>query len=287
MLATLISLFGPISGAHFNPVVSAVAFHHRQIDGRTTALYVVTQIAGCCAGAMLANTMFELPAIQASTQVRSGGAQWLSELVATAGLILVAFRSPWIDAAAWRVAAWIGAAYWFTASTSFANPAITVGRSLSDTFAGIRPDDVPGFIGAQIAGAIVGVAVLRIFPAGEQQQSAARESLAALLNRDCDCTCTDLHDLHRRLDADLGEGASSQSIVDTHPHLFSETPVFLDPAEAHAMQRIVEAVETVVRLPGFQRAVIENAPPVARAPRRGTIGVFAGFDFHLSSPGPG
>jgi glycerol uptake facilitator-like aquaporin len=165
VLATLICLFGPISGAHFNPIVSAVAFHHRQIDGRTAALYVVAQMAGCCAGAMLANVMFELPAIQASTHVRSGAAQWLSELVATAGLILVAFRSPSIDAAAWRVAAWIGAAYWFTASTSFANPAITVGRSLSDTFAGIQPADVPGFIGAQIAGGIVGVALLRIFPA--------------------------------------------------------------------------------------------------------------------------
>jgi glycerol uptake facilitator-like aquaporin len=107
--------------------------------------------------------MFELPAIQASTHVRSGAAQWLSELVATAGLILIAFRAPSIDAAAWRVAAWIGAAYWFTASTSFANPAITIGRSLSDTFTGIRPVDVAGFIGAQIAGAIVGIVLLRIF----------------------------------------------------------------------------------------------------------------------------
>jgi glycerol uptake facilitator-like aquaporin len=162
-LATLICLFGPISGAHFNPLVSAVAFLQRQMDGRTTALYVVAQMAGCCAGAMLANVMFELPAIQASTHVRSGAAQWLSELVATAGLILIAFRAPSIDAAAWRVAAWIGAAYWFTASTSFANPAITIGRSLSDTFTGIRPVDVAGFIGAQIAGAIVGIVLLRIF----------------------------------------------------------------------------------------------------------------------------
>jgi glycerol uptake facilitator-like aquaporin len=163
VLATLICLFGPISGAHFNPLVSVVALYRRQVDGRTATLYVMAQMAGCCAGAMLANVMFDLPAVQASTHARSGAAQWLSELVATAGLILVAFRAPSIDAAAWRVAAWIGAAYWFTASTSFANPAITVGRALSDTFAGIRPADVPGFIGAQVAGALVGVSLLRLF----------------------------------------------------------------------------------------------------------------------------
>ena len=103
--------------------------------------------------------------------------------------------------------------------------------------------------------------------------SAARESLADLLNRDCDCTCTDLQVLHRRLDADLGEVESSQSIVDTHPHLFSETPVFLDPAEALAMQRIVEAVETVVSLPRFSGAVIGHAPPLAHAPQAHDWGV--------------
>jgi glycerol uptake facilitator-like aquaporin len=101
--------------------------------------------------------------IQASTHGRGGGAQWLSESVATAGLIFIAFRAKSVDAAAWRVAAWIGAAYWFTASTSFANPAITLGRSLSDTFAGIRPDDVAGFMGAQAIGAVLGVALLRLF----------------------------------------------------------------------------------------------------------------------------
>jgi glycerol uptake facilitator-like aquaporin len=163
VLATLICLFGPISGAHFNPLVSVVALHRRQLDGRIATSYVMAQMAGCCAGAMLANVMFDLPAVQASTHARSGAAQWLSELVATAGLILIAFRAPSLDAAAWRVAAWIGAAYWFTASTSFANPAITLGRALSDTFAGIRPADVPGFIGAQVAGALVGVWLLRLF----------------------------------------------------------------------------------------------------------------------------
>ena len=163
VLAALITSFGPISGAHFNPVVSAVAFFNRQIDGRTAILYLIAQVCGCCAGAVLANAMFELPLVQVSSHARSGPAQWLSELVATAGLIFIAFRSTTINEAASRVALWIGAAYWFTASTSFANPAITIGRSLSDTFAGIRPIDVPGFIGAQVVGALLGALLLQVF----------------------------------------------------------------------------------------------------------------------------
>jgi glycerol uptake facilitator-like aquaporin len=106
--------------------------------------------------------MFELPLIQASTHVRAGPAQWLSEVVATSGLVLVVMSCRGPDVAAWRVAAWIGAAYWFTASTSFANPAITIGRALTDTFSGIRPADAPGFIGAQIVGALVGLLAGRI-----------------------------------------------------------------------------------------------------------------------------
>jgi len=167
VLATLITTFGPLSGAHFNPIVSAVAWFHRQIDAQTAGLYLLAQIAGCCAGAMLANAMFELPLLQASGHLRSGNAQWLSEAVASAGLIFIAFRSPTISDAAWRVALWIGAAYWFTASTSFANPAITLGRSLSDTFAGIRPADVSGFIGAQVVGAMIGAGMLRLFAEGK------------------------------------------------------------------------------------------------------------------------
>jgi glycerol uptake facilitator-like aquaporin len=162
VLAALIAMLGPISGAHFNPAVSAAALYLRKIDARAAASYVLAQIVGCCAGALLANAMFELPLLQTSTRVRSGAAQWLSEIVATAGLVLVAFRSPSINAAAWRVSLWIGAAYWFTASTSFANPAITLGRSLSNTFAGIRPADAPGFIGAQLVGALAGLALLRL-----------------------------------------------------------------------------------------------------------------------------
>ena len=162
-LATLITLFGPISGAHFNPVISAVAWRNAQIDARTASLFMLAQVAGCCAGAALANAMFELPMVHPSTHVRTGAAQWLSESVATAGLVFIAFRCTSFNEAAWRVSLWIGAAYWFTASTSFANPAITIGRSLSDTFAGIRPVDVPGFIAAQIAGALIGAALLRLF----------------------------------------------------------------------------------------------------------------------------
>lgn len=161
-LATLIALFGPISGAHFNPVISLVATARGQIRPAHAAAYVAVQLVGCCAGALLANAMFELPLVQASMHVRTGLAQWLSEVVATAGLVIIAFTSPTIREAAWRVPAWIGAAYWFTASTSFANPAITVARSLSDTFAGIRPADVSGFVLAQIIGGILGALLTRL-----------------------------------------------------------------------------------------------------------------------------
>ena len=162
VLGALISSLGPISGAHFNPVVTIAAIGLRRLDPALGEAYVITQIAGCCAGAMLANAMFELPLITPSMHPRSGSAQWLSEIVATVGLVLVAFRAPSFREAAWRVAFWIGAAYWFTASTSFANPAITIGRALSDTFAGIRPVDVPGFIGAQLVGALLGVLLYRV-----------------------------------------------------------------------------------------------------------------------------
>jgi len=156
VLATLIALFGPISGAHFNPAVSII----EAVRGKRTlpemAGYVVVQIIGCCCGALLAHAMFELPLIQTSLHLRTGPAQWLSEAVATAGLILVVMGSSGPSAAAWRVSAWIGAAYWFTASTSFANPAITLARALSNTFAGIAPAHVAGFIVAQLCGALVG-----------------------------------------------------------------------------------------------------------------------------------
>lgn len=154
VLITLIAMLGPVSGAHFNPAVSLIQVIRQQLPLRDASAYVVIQIAGCIAGAFLAHAMFELPLIQASTHVRAGAAQWLSEIVATGGLILVVLSCTGPEQAAGRVAAWIGAAYWFTASTSFANPAITIGRAFSNTFAGIRPADAPGFIVAQIIGAV-------------------------------------------------------------------------------------------------------------------------------------
>ncbi len=160
-LATLIALLGPVSGAHFNPVLSLVEAVRGKLPGRHAFAYLAVQVLGCCAGAVLANAMFGLPLVEASAQVRTGSAQWLSEAVATAGLVLVALGSPTVREAAWRVPAWIGAAYWFTTSTSFANPATTLGRSLSDTFAGVRPGDVPGFIAAQIVGGAIGLVLAR------------------------------------------------------------------------------------------------------------------------------
>ena len=160
-LATLIALFGPISGAHFNPAVSLVEALRGRLTARQTLAYVAVQIAGCCLGALLAHAMFELPLLQVSLHSRTGAAQWLSEAVATAGLILVIAGSSRPIDAAWRVSAWIGAAYWFTASTSFANPAITIARSLSNTFAGIAPAHVLGFVVSQLAGAMIGLVLVR------------------------------------------------------------------------------------------------------------------------------
>ena len=162
VLATLIAMLGPVSGAHFNPAVSVIQFVRGQLSARLASTYVLMQIGGCCAGALLAHAMFELPLLEVSAHVRAGPAQWLSEVIATSGLILVVLSSATADAAAWRVAAWIGAAYWFTASTSFANPAITIARALTDTFAGIRPADAPFFIAAQFVGAFVGLYIGRL-----------------------------------------------------------------------------------------------------------------------------
>jgi len=155
-LALLIALLGPVSGAHFNPAVSLVLAFRNKLAWRELPAYVVAQFAGCCAGAIAAHAMFALPLIEQSTKARTGGAQLLSELIATAGLLFVVLGHRRSRDAPWMIAGWIGAAYWFTASTSFANPAITFARSLSDTFAGIRPADVPPFIAAQLVGAAAG-----------------------------------------------------------------------------------------------------------------------------------
>ena len=165
VLATLIALFAAVSGAHFNPAVSLVQGVRGALPWAEVGAYAVVQVLSCCLGAVLAHAMFDLPWLQSSGHVRTGPSQWLAEAVATFGLILVVLGHRRPQDAAWMVAAWIGAAYWFTASTSFANPAITIARSLSDTFAGIRPVDVPGFIIAQLAGALVALLVAgRLFP---------------------------------------------------------------------------------------------------------------------------
>lgn len=176
ILAVLIAMLAPISGAHFNPAVSLMQAMRGELAPSEAVAYAGVQILGCCSGALLAHAMFELPLLQLSAHVRAGPAQWLSEVVATAGLLLVVRSSPSADAASWRVAAWIGAAYWFTASTSFANPAITIARALSDTFAGIRPGDVPGFIGAQLAGAFLGSYLGRVLYDSPQPARTPRRS---------------------------------------------------------------------------------------------------------------
>lgn len=158
-LGVLIWMLGPVSGAHFNPVVTGVAVVRREMPVPEAVAYVVAQLLGAMSGAVLANLMFDLPAVTVSTQVRSGWPTWLGEVVATAGLLLVIgalTRTGRGHLGALLVPAWIGAAYFFTSSTSFANPAVTVGRSLTDTFSGIAPASVPMFIAAQVAGAIVG-----------------------------------------------------------------------------------------------------------------------------------
>ena len=173
VLATLIALLGPVSGAHFNPAVSVIEALRGRLAWRDAAMYAVMQIAGCCAGALLAHVMFELPVWQLSVHVRTGPAQWLAEGVATFGLLLIVIGHRRSEDAAWMVAAWIGAAYWFTASTSFANPAITIARALTNTFAGIRPVDMPAFIGAQFLGALAALAAARaLFPVEKADESA-------------------------------------------------------------------------------------------------------------------
>jgi glycerol uptake facilitator-like aquaporin len=132
-----------------------------RLSWHDAGLYILFQVAGCCLGAILAHAMFELPLVQAPVHVRTGLAQWLAEAVATFGLLLVVLGHRRASDAPWMVAGWIGAAYWFTASTSFANPAITIARSLTDTFSGIRLVDAPGFIVAQISGALLALLVGR------------------------------------------------------------------------------------------------------------------------------
>jgi glycerol uptake facilitator-like aquaporin len=161
ILVVLITLLGPISGAHFNPVVSLVMGLRRDLPWAQLTPYILAQIGGGIAGTLLAHAMFDLPLWQLGQTIRTGPAQWLAEAVASAGLLLTILlglkHRP--EAIATLVGLYITAAYWFTASTSFANPAVTLARALTDTFAGIRPIDAPGFIAAQIIGALLGAAL--------------------------------------------------------------------------------------------------------------------------------
>ena len=164
-LFAIILMFGPISGAHFNPVVSLADAAFGGLSWRDAAAYAPAQIAGCISGAVLANGMFELAAISISETHRASGGHLLAEVVATVGLLLVIFslvRSGRSSTAPAAVGAYIGAAYWFTSSTSFANPAITVGRMFSDTFAGIAPASAPAYIAMQLVGAAVAVGLIRV-----------------------------------------------------------------------------------------------------------------------------
>jgi len=160
-LYILIEVFGPISGARFNPAVSAVMAARGQLPGSALVPYIAAQLAGAVLGAWLAHAMFDMPLLQFSTKVRSGTGQWIAEAVATAGLLLVILRAP-SGRASSMVAAYIGAAYWFTASTSFANPAAAFGRMFSDTFSGIAPANVPAFVISQCVGAALGLLLHRL-----------------------------------------------------------------------------------------------------------------------------
>ena len=166
-LLALILLFGPVSGAHFNPLVTCSAVWLKQLDGRTALWMVAAQVIGAVGGVIAAHGMFELPLLSASQHARTGAGQWLSEAIATFGLLGIIIGTVRRDPSATpcAVAAWITSAYWFTASTSFANPAVTLARAMTDSFAGIRQQDVSGFVLAQAAATVVAVPLFNwLFP---------------------------------------------------------------------------------------------------------------------------
>jgi glycerol uptake facilitator-like aquaporin len=156
ILVVLITILGPISGAHFNPAVTLIFALKRELTPRDALLYVVVQIAGGIVGTMMAHAMFALPLLDASLKIRTGGAQWLAESVAAFGLVATILAGIRFERASvpWLVGLYITAAYWFTSSTSFANPAVAIARSMTNTFSGIRPTDLPGFIAAELCGAV-------------------------------------------------------------------------------------------------------------------------------------
>lgn len=162
ILVVLITIFGPISGAHFNPAVTLIFALKRELTPRVASLYMAVQVAGGIAGTVMAHAMFALPLLDASLKMRTGGAQWLAEAVAAFGLVATILAGIRFERATvpWLVGLYITAAYWFTSSTSFANPAVAVARSLTNTFSGIRPADLPGFIAAELLGAVVALALM-------------------------------------------------------------------------------------------------------------------------------
>jgi glycerol uptake facilitator-like aquaporin len=162
ILVVLITILGPISGAHFNPAVTLVFALKRELAPRDALSYMAVQIAGGVIGTMIAHAMFALPLLDASLKMRTGGAQWLAEGVAAFGLVITILAGIRFERAAvpWLVGLYITAAYWFTSSTSFANPAVAIARSFTNTFSGIRPVDLPGFIAAELFGAILGMLVM-------------------------------------------------------------------------------------------------------------------------------
>jgi glycerol uptake facilitator-like aquaporin len=162
ILVVLIATLGPISGAHFNPAVTAVFALKRDLSWGEALLYVVAQVGGGIVGTMIAHAMFALPLLDASLRIRTGGAQWFAEGVAAFGLVATILAGLRFNRAAvpWLVGLYIVAAYWFTASTSFANPAVAIARSLTNTFSGIRPHDLPGFIMAELGGAVAALALV-------------------------------------------------------------------------------------------------------------------------------
>jgi glycerol uptake facilitator-like aquaporin len=162
ILVVLIAVLGPISGAHFNPAVTLVFALRRELTQHDALFYVLAQIGGGIAGTIVAHAMFDLPLIEFSTKVRTGGAQWFSEAVAAFGLVAAILGGIRFSVASvpWLVGLYITAAYWFTASTSFANPAVAIARSLTNTFSGIRPSDLSGFVAAEIVGALCALALM-------------------------------------------------------------------------------------------------------------------------------
>jgi glycerol uptake facilitator-like aquaporin len=162
MLVVLITILGPISGAHFNPAVTLIFMLKRDLGLREAVSYMVVQVIGGLIGTMMAHAMFALPLLDASLKVRTGGAQWLAEGVAAFGLVATILAGIRFERASvpWLVGLYITAAYWFTSSTSFANPAVAIARSMTNTFSGIRPIDLPGFIAAELGGAFVALMLM-------------------------------------------------------------------------------------------------------------------------------